>query len=165
MHYRARCLRPFVYERATKVEALRHGLLNKNGKVSEGSTTSTKHLLPTGAACLHCGKIPTAAEHKAICLHPLWQPMEESIQKGFLDLALVALLSSAEARDALVPTDDVEDTQPKKRIKKPPVSCQPAARAEAKGKAKAKAVVAKPRRRKQTKGSVDLGIRSIYEFT
>ncbi len=101
VHYRARCLRPFVYERATKVEALRHGLLNKNGKVSEGSMTSTKHPLPTGAACLHCGQIPTAAEHKAICLHPLWQPMEESIQKGFLDL--VALLSNAEARDALVP--------------------------------------------------------------
>ena len=32
MHYRARCLRPFVYERATKVEALRLGLLNKNAK-------------------------------------------------------------------------------------------------------------------------------------
>ena len=77
--------------------------------------------------------------------------MEESIQKGFLDLALVALLSSAEARDALVPTDDVEDTQPKKRIKKPPVSCQPAARAEAKGKAKAKAVVAKPAKKKTKK--------------
>ncbi len=60
--------------------------------------------------------------------------MEESIQKGFLDL--VALLSNAEARDALVPTDDVEDIQPKKRIKKLPVSCQPAARAEAKGKPK-----------------------------
>jgi len=29
VHYRARCLWPFVYERATKVEALRHGLLNK----------------------------------------------------------------------------------------------------------------------------------------
>ena len=69
-------------------------------------------------------------------------PWKSPSKKGFLDLALVALLSSAEARDALVPTDDVEDTQPKKRIKKPAVSCQPAARAEAKGKAKAKAIVA-----------------------
>jgi hypothetical protein len=32
VHYLARCFRPFVYERATKVEALRLGLLNKNAK-------------------------------------------------------------------------------------------------------------------------------------
>ena len=55
-HYRARCFRIFVYELATKVEAIRLGLLNKNGLLAERSSSSSRHLLPAGSACIMCGK-------------------------------------------------------------------------------------------------------------
>ena len=96
-HYRARCYRPFVYERATKVEAVRLGLLNANGQVT-GETHKNFHLLPEGSACKMCGKERTSSEHSTICLHPLWSLIDASIQSGSLHTDLHSLLSHEAAR-------------------------------------------------------------------
>jgi len=66
------------------------------------------------------GEKPTRGRQpntKQFACHPLWQPVEQSI-KGFLDLSVVeARVALVQARDALVPTDGVEDRKPKKRNK------------------------------------------------
>ena len=131
-HYRARCYRPFVYERATKVEAVRLGLLNANGQVT-GETHKNFHLLPEGSACKMCGKERTSSEHSTICLHPLWSLIDASIQSGSLHTDLHSLLSDEAARAQLVPEEEKEDPKVA-RLKRPIHSAQKLARAQEKEK-------------------------------
>ena len=146
-HYRARCFRVFVYELATKVEAIRLGLLNKNGLLAERSSSSSRHLVPAGSACIMCGKARISTEHKAICEHPLWPLLDATVRNATLHPDLHSLLADGAARDQLVPQDEQD---PKvARLKRPGSSMQKAARSLAKEKStrKAKPAVKKPSKR------------------
>jgi len=135
-HYRARCFRVFVYELATKVEAIRLGLLNKNGLLAERSSSSSRHLVPAGSACIMCGKARISTEHKAICEHPLWPLLDATVRNATLHPDLHSLLADGAARDQLVPQDEQD---PKvARLKRPGSSMQKAARSLAKEKSTAK---------------------------
>ena len=144
-HFTSRCFRPFVFERGTKVEALRLGLLNKHGKLVQDAGSASLRLLPTGSACMMCGLDKKSSQHQAICGHPLWPLIEDSIERASLHPKLRDLLSNDAAREQLVPAED--DEKPKvERLKRPAFSAQKEARAivAVQSKQKAKASVPKP---------------------